>query len=42
MSPAKPECKKPVEKKIRADREEAHDHWRVALADRIKRRRKHF
>src|SRR5207249_4448748 len=37
MSPAEPKCEKPVEKKISADCEEAHDHWRIAFADERQR-----
>ena len=42
MSPPEPKCKKPVKEKIRADRQKTHHHWRVAFADRVKRRRQHF
>src|SRR3954451_78735 len=38
MAPAQPEGEKPVEKKVRANSEKAHQHWRVAFADRVKRR----
>src|SRR5438046_9246421 len=42
VSPAKPKGKKPVQKKVRADGEETDHHWRVAFADRVKRRRQHL
>src|SRR4029077_2954118 len=39
VSPPEPKGKKPVQKKVRADRKETDDHWRVAFADCVKRRR---
>jgi hypothetical protein len=39
VPPAKPKGKKPVQKKVRTDRNETDDHWRVAFANCVKRRR---
>ena len=42
MSPAQPKREQPIEKKVCADCEKAHQHRRVAFADCVKRRRQHF
>src|SRR5205823_927882 len=42
MSPSESKGEKPVQEKIRSDREEANDHWSITLADRVKGRRQHF
>src|SRR6266567_1809572 len=42
LSPAESESKKPVEKKIRADRQKTYHHRSVAFTDRVERRVQHF
>src|SRR5262249_45413600 len=42
MSPAEPESKEPVQKKIRSNRQKTNEHWGVAFTNCIKRWGQHF